>query len=117
MSPIDAALEYAACGWHVFLTRAKAPITIHGFKDATVDAAVITSGWQRWPDAVPAVATGAVSGIVVLDVDVDFERGIDGRDALDLLGITTHPVPDIATRKYVQSQLWQRGIQLMGGGR
>jgi putative DNA primase/helicase len=92
MSPIDAALEYARrFGWHMFPTRDKRPLTPNGFKDATSDLAIIAAMWQRWPDAEPAAATGAVSGIVVLDIDIDSEKGISGLDALDDLGIATHP--------------------------
>jgi hypothetical protein len=65
-----AALAYAAAGWPVFPCRAgsKAPQTIHGFKDASTDPAVIRAWWEQWPDANLAVATGA-PGPDVLDVD------------------------------------------------
>jgi putative DNA primase/helicase len=38
-------------------------------KDATTDEATIRQWWQQWPDANSGIATGAVSGLVVLDVD------------------------------------------------
>lgn len=65
------ALRLAALGLAVFpcRPRSKEPLTKHGFKDATQDAAVISSWWSRWPDANIGVATGLVSGIVVVDVD------------------------------------------------
>ncbi len=55
----------------------KHPRTPHGFKDATTDEALIRNWWKRWPEANIAVATGSVSGRVVLDVD-----GPEGAEAL-----------------------------------
>lgn len=83
---LAAALSYAARGWAVFPLHTlagsgcscgnrscpnvgKHPRTENGFKDATTDPAVIRKWWKRWPDANIGTATGAVSGIVVLDVD------------------------------------------------
>jgi len=73
---LDAALAYAFQGLAVFpLTpRDKVPAIPkaeggQGFKDATKDAAVIHGWWTRWPDANVGIATGAASGLVVLDVD------------------------------------------------
>lgn len=69
------ALAYAARGWAVFplQARGKLPLTPHGFKDATTDEALITQWWTRWPNANIGIATGGLSGIVV--VDIDGERG------------------------------------------
>lgn len=99
MSALRAALGYAARGWPVFPCRAggKAPLTPHGFKDATTDAAVIRRWWRHFPRANVAVATGA-PGPDVLDVDV--RPGGDGRDALDLLsraGLLPGPGTVVAT--------------------
>ncbi len=47
----------------------KAPLTTHGFKDATLDNGQITAWWGTWPRANVGIATGAVSGVVVLDLD------------------------------------------------
>src|SRR5207247_2426317 len=41
----------------------------HGLHDATTDPALIAAWWHRWPTAGVAIATGAASGIIVLDVD------------------------------------------------
>ncbi len=69
---LDAALEYAARGWAVLPLEVggKRPITAHGCKDATTDADQVRAWWTETPDANVGVATGAVSGITVLDVDV-----------------------------------------------
>ena len=47
----------------------KHPRTAHGVKDATTDEATIRNWWQRWPDANIGIATGKISGIIVLDID------------------------------------------------
>jgi len=49
--------------------RQKTPLTEHGFKDASKDPAQIRKWWERWPDANIGIATGAISGVVVLDID------------------------------------------------
>lgn len=66
-----AALAYAKRGWAVFACRprAKQPATKHGFKDATTEKSTIVGAWRSNPEANVAIATGAVSSIVVLDVD------------------------------------------------
>ena len=98
---LAAALAYARRGWAVFPLNApttqgcscgradcgrntgKHPRTEHGLKEASRDSATIREWWRRWPDANIGVATGATSGIVVLDVDgkkgetslIDLARG------------------------------------------
>ena len=69
---LHAALGYAARGWHVFpcKARSKMPLTAHGFRDATIDGATIRRWWDKQPHANVAIATGATSGLVVLDVDL-----------------------------------------------
>ena len=59
----------AAC-LPVFPCNGKLPRTEHGFHDASTDTDTVISWWQRWPDANIGIATGARSGLVVLDVDV-----------------------------------------------
>lgn len=46
----------------------KVPLTAHGHKDATRDAATIRAWWKRWPDALVGVACGA-SQVFVVDCD------------------------------------------------
>jgi hypothetical protein len=57
---------------------------------ATVDVGQVARWWARWPAANVAVATGAASGLVVLDVDP--RNG--GDDSLDALEREHGPLPD-----------------------
>jgi predicted P-loop ATPase len=115
-SLLDAALAYAARGWAVFPCYTptaggcscrrtdcpdigKHPRTEHGFKDATTDEARIRRWWKRWPDANVAVATGAVSGLVVLDEDT-YKGGDHSRIELEQ---SYSPLPETV-------------LQLTGGG-
>ncbi len=88
-SPVQFALSYANWGLHVVPLRwaikdgsgwrcscnldctspAKHPMTGNGLLDATKDRRQITNWWERWPEANVGIRTGAVSGIIVLDVD------------------------------------------------
>ncbi len=68
----DAAGMLAAAGVPVFpcVPGGKRPATVHGFHDATTDPERVAAWWRRWPAANIGVATGAASGLVVVDVDV-----------------------------------------------
>ena len=68
---LDAALRYAALGLPVFpcAPAQKKPITKHGFRDATTDAATVRAWWRASPRANVAMPTGAASGLIVIDVD------------------------------------------------
>jgi hypothetical protein len=71
MSLLSSALEYAARGWAVFPLKpgSKIPLTGNGFKAATTDPHQIEDWWKAWPEANIGIATGAGSGLVVLDFD------------------------------------------------
>ncbi len=68
---VEAALNYAARGWYVFPCepRGKRPIVAHGLHDATTNPDTIRGWWQRCPTANVAIRTGAISGIIVIDLD------------------------------------------------
>ncbi|MES1985491.1 MAG: phage/plasmid primase, P4 family [Pseudomonadota bacterium] len=100
LSPLgQAALSYARRGWPVFpclerdkklgtytdkktgeirdkILKAKQPCIGNGVKDATVDEAVITGWWKRWPNAMIGLAMGR-NGLFALDFDprIDAESG------------------------------------------
>lgn len=79
------ALYYASLGLAVFpiKPKGKEPLTAHGFKDATWNTVQIESWWTQWPSANIGIATGSRSGgILVIDLDIDENRGIDGRETL-----------------------------------
>ena len=88
MSHLSIALEYIARGWHVFpcRPRTKEPAVQGGFKAATLDEAKVREWWARWPEANPAIATGA-SGLCVLDIDHGTESLDDAREWLKGRGI------------------------------
>jgi hypothetical protein len=67
---IEAAVEYAGRGLPVFPCNGKLPRTEHGFQDASTDTEAVLAWWTRWPEANIGIPTGAASGLVVLDVDV-----------------------------------------------
>ena len=57
----------------------KKPLQQGGFKNASTDLSRLDRVLTRHPDGMLAVRTGSESGIVVIDVDVDPAKGIDGR--------------------------------------
>lgn len=78
---LQAALVYASkYGWSVFPVRAesKKPLTPHGCKDAKRDPGAIKNWWRKWPDASIGIATGSISNLIVIDEDIDDEKGLDG---------------------------------------
>jgi len=78
------------CGSPDCNSPGKHPRTAHGLRDATTNAETIRELWARWPDANLGIATGAVSGLVVLDMDP--RHG--GEDSLDELVRRIGPLPE-----------------------
>jgi hypothetical protein len=93
---LDAALRYAAKGKPVFPCRSnKQPYTSTGFKAATTDPEQIQQWWSTNPDAWVGMPTGAVSGIVV--ADLDRKNGVDGWDNFRDLQRNYHDDSDTQT--------------------
>ncbi len=87
--PLAAALRLARMGKPVFPCRPnRAPLVAGGFKAATTNAEPIRAWWARWPRALIGMPTGAISGVVVLDLDL--KDGRDGLAAFDALRPTLY---------------------------
>ncbi len=89
VTPLDHALAYAERGWtviplhtatgrgcscarlHRCTSPGKHPRTQHGLEDGSRDPEQIRTWWGRWPKANVGIVTGAVSGLIVLDIDAD----------------------------------------------
>ncbi len=67
---LTAALRYAELGYRVFpcAPSGKAPLTEHGFHDATSDAEQIERWWAQHPSANIGIPT---EGLLVIDIDGD----------------------------------------------
>lgn len=77
----EIALSYADLHFAVFplLPNEKRPATSNGYKAATTDREQITHWWTENPNYNIGIATGAPSGgLVVIDLDIDLEKGSDG---------------------------------------
>jgi hypothetical protein len=98
---LDTALAYAAVyDWPLFPCQwagpgRKRPLVKYWRALATADAGQLTRWFHQWPQALIALATGAVSGRDVLDIDVKDPRR-NGLDTLDGLGFAVLPDTPIA---------------------
>lgn len=97
---LDAAVAYAAMGWHIFPCKPgqKVPATLHGVKDATTDPDKIRAWWNRWPEANIGLACGEASGVYVVDIDMDEAKGLNGFASMADLGPTPKTVKQTTPR-------------------
>lgn len=81
---MDQAIKYSEMGLAVFPVRQnKTPYTPHGCKNAKTDLRAIKNWWKRYPDANIGIATGSISGgIIVIDIDIDEDKGVYGDESL-----------------------------------
>lgn len=80
-SLLQSALKYATSyGWAVFPVsqETKKPLTPHGCKDAKTDPGAIRSWWTKYPTASIGIATGKKSNLIVIDEDIDEDKGLNG---------------------------------------
>lgn len=97
---LDTALSYARAGHPVFPCEssgehAKAPLTRHGFKDASTDADLIRRWWKERPDAALGLPTGIAWD--VLDVDVKHADGIAALNLIEQFGLIDGHVRQVKT--------------------
>src|SRR4051794_17920044 len=59
------------CQKHCGRNAGKHPRTTKGHLDASTSPGQVDTWWARWPEANIGIATGASSGIWVLDIDPD----------------------------------------------
>lgn len=78
----ETAAWYGRRGLHVHPLRpgGKLPRLERWQERATTEPRVIADWWSRWPDAGVGIATGAASGVVVVDVDPRHEGDESLRD-------------------------------------
>lgn len=85
LTMMDHALVYAAKGYQVLpcKPKAKEPLTVNGYKDATANEAIIRGWWTKWPNANIGLVLEA-SGLIALDIDRHPEKP-DGFEAFKRL--------------------------------
>lgn len=90
---LDAALRYAELGYAVFPCAnavEPAPLTRHGFNDASTDSDQISAWWNQFPTACIGLAT---AGLLVIDVDGPANPWLTEERALELSQAPTARTP------------------------
>jgi hypothetical protein len=77
--------------------KGKTPLTPNGCKDASNDAQVIAAWKLQFPNCNWGIATGTVSGVFVLDVDINHSIGKYGDISLEELEKSHGKLPETAT--------------------
>jgi hypothetical protein len=143
-SNLSWAHKYANLGWQVFpvyqieegicscplgkncKSPGKHPRTKTGLKEATTNKETIDTWWKGWPHANIGIRTGPESGIFVLDVDINHDKGKYGDNSLDeLLTMFNVPEPDTVEAitggggrhlffKYPPGQVIKSGTNVIG---
>jgi hypothetical protein len=99
------ALDYAARGWHVFPAPpdgSKKSLKSAKFSNGrawgmTTDPDEIARDYRRWPDANIGIATGAISGVFVVEADTKEGHEIDGIASLRALEARHGALPPTLT--------------------
>lgn len=88
------ALAYAQAGWPVLpvALEVKAPLTRHGFYDASTDPEIVARWWNEWPRA--RIGLWIPERVAIADVESTAGHGVDGMGKLDQLQAELCPLPD-----------------------
>ena len=78
-----------SCGNPGCSSIGKHPRIPTGVNGASKDPVLVSKWWDRWPDANIGLSCGAISGIVVIDID-----GPEGEDSLRELEASLGPLPE-----------------------
>lgn len=76
---------------------AKHPLTPRGNLDASKDADQISQWWHKWPKANIGIATGAESGLVVLDIDPIHSGDLSLETIIEEHGALAPDTPQVET--------------------
>jgi hypothetical protein len=82
---------------HPCKSHGKTPLTPNGCKDASNDLQVIEAWKAQYPNCNWGLATGSISGVFVLDVDINHAQGKYGDLSLDELEAQHGKLPETAT--------------------
>ncbi len=96
----EAACEYARRGWAVLplAKKNKIPAIKGGCRSAVDDVRQARAWWAQNPDHNVGIATGSPSrGLVVIDLDVDEDKGEDGYETLRLWEQEHGDLPETVT--------------------
>lgn len=95
----SAALELARAKKYLFPCNPmdKRPLTVHGFKDATIKESIITRWWQQWPNAMIGMPTGELNGFFCVDLD----KKTGGYDGVVQWGKLEQENAPVTTRKHI----------------
>ena len=107
------ALAYAKVGMAVFplVPKSKNPATQHGFQDATMDFSQIDKWWKKNPNYNIGIATGQVSGgLIVIDLDIDKEKGKYGNETLREWETEHGQLPDTCRTITGRGGMWGRWL-------
>lgn len=109
MTLLDVALDCVRRGWFVFPCKSKGKqplgsLAPHGFKDATLNEAIVRDWWTKAPDANIGIATGPSRLRVV-----DFDHGLSSTSDLQMLigpvetyAVRTGRRPEFGVQVYYQ---------------
>ena len=67
MTLADSALDLARSGWPVLPLHGKVPCTLHGLRDASMDAEQVHQWWKRYPGA--NIGARMPESLFVVDLD------------------------------------------------